>query len=57
MGVSATVMVRSILLRGFDQQMANKIGEHMEENGVNFVRECVPTKIERVEEVRNIHIK
>jgi len=49
-GVSATVMVRSILLRGFDQQMANKIGEHMEENGVNFVRECVPTKIERVEE-------
>ena len=50
LGCSATVMVRSILLRGFDQQMAGKIGEYMEEIGVNFVRECVPTRIERVEE-------
>ena len=50
LGCSATVMVRSILLRGFDQQMAGKIGEYMEEHGVNFVRECVPTKIEKVEE-------
>merc|ERR1719348_1939899 len=49
-GVQATVMVRSILLRGFDQQMAGKIGEYMEEHGVNFVRECVPTKIEKVED-------
>ena len=38
------------LSRGFDQQMANKIGEYMEEHGVNMVRECVPTSIERVEE-------
>ena len=36
--------------RGFDQQMANKIGEYMEEHGVNMVRECVPTSIERLEE-------
>merc|ERR1712013_63180 len=42
-------MVRSILLRGFDQQMANKIGEYMEEHGVNMVRECVPTSIEKIE--------
>ena len=49
-GCDATVMVRSILLRGFDQQMAGKIGEYMEENGVNFVRECVPTKIEKLED-------
>jgi len=49
-GVEATVMVRSILLRGFDQQMAGKIGEYMEEHGVNFVRECVPTKIEKLED-------
>merc|ERR1712112_629546 len=49
-GCDATVMVRSILLRGFDQQMANKIGEYMEEHGVNFIRECVPTKIEKIEE-------
>ena len=44
--------VRSILLRGFDQQMAGKIGEYMEEHGVNMVRECVPESIERIEEVR-----
>uniref|UniRef100_A0A8C4SGE0 Thioredoxin reductase 1, cytoplasmic n=1 Tax=Erpetoichthys calabaricus TaxID=27687 RepID=A0A8C4SGE0_ERPCA len=43
-------MVRSILLRGFDQQMANKIGEYMEEHGICFLREIVPTKIERIEE-------
>lgn len=50
MGLDTTVMVRSIFLRGFDQQMANKIGEYMEEHGVNMVRECVPTSIERIEE-------
>ena len=43
--------VRSILLRGFDQQMAGKIGEYMEEHGVNMVRECVPESIEKIEEV------
>ena len=50
MGYNTTVMVRSILLRGFDQQIANKIGRYMEEHGVNFVRKCVPTSIERLEE-------
>jgi len=50
LGVDTTVMVRSILLRGFDQQMAVKIGDYMEEHGVNMVRECVPTSIERIEE-------
>ena len=36
-GYDVTIMVRSIFLRGFDQQMANKIGEYMEEHGVNMV--------------------
>jgi len=49
-GIDSTVMVRSILLRGFDQQMAGKIGEFMEEHGINFIRECVPTKIEKIED-------
>ena len=41
--------VRSILLRGFDQQIAEKIGEHMEKKcGINFIRPCVPTKLEKV---------
>merc|ERR1712233_82336 len=35
LGCDTTVMVRSILLRGFDQQMAGKIGDYMEEHGVN----------------------
>ncbi|XP_063783843.1 thioredoxin reductase 1, cytoplasmic [Pseudophryne corroboree] len=49
LGLDVTVMVRSILLRGFDQQMANKIGEHMEEHGVKFIKHFVPTKIEQIE--------
>ena len=50
-GCDTTVMVRSILLRGFDQEIADKIGDYMEgESGINFVRECVPYKLERVEE-------
>ncbi|CAO2581277.1 Thioredoxin reductase 1, cytoplasmic, partial [Lemmus lemmus] len=44
-GLDVTVMVRSILLRGFDQDMANKIGEHMEEHGVKFIRQFVPIKV------------
>merc|ERR1712128_234558 len=50
LGCDTTVMVRSILLRGFDQQMAVKIWEYMEDHGVNMIRECVPTSIERIEE-------
>lgn len=49
-GFDTTVMVRSILLRGFDQQMANKIGDYMEEEGINLIRECVPTKLEKLDD-------
>lgn len=45
LGFKVTVMVRSIFLRGFDQQMANKIAEYMEAHGVQFIKECVPTKV------------
>ena len=45
-----TVMVRSIFLRGFDQQMANKLAEHMEAQGVKFIRGAVPTAVEKTEE-------
>lgn len=47
-GLDVTVMVRSILLRGFDQQMADKIGEYMEKHGVKFIRSAVPTEIVKV---------
>jgi len=49
-GLDVTVMVRSIFLRGFDQQMADKVGAYMEAHGVKFLKKCVPTKIERVSE-------
>ncbi len=41
------VMVRSILLRGFDQDMAKKIGEDMAAMGVNFINEATPSKVEK----------
>ncbi|KRX86943.1 Thioredoxin reductase 1, cytoplasmic [Trichinella pseudospiralis] len=48
LGLDVTVMVRSILLRGFDQDMANRIGNHMQTvEGVRFIYQCIPTKIER----------
>jgi len=47
-GLEVTVMVRSILLRGFDQQIAEKIGSYMKDEGVRFIRPCVPTKIESI---------
>uniref|UniRef100_A0A8C5MKS3 Thioredoxin reductase 1, cytoplasmic n=1 Tax=Leptobrachium leishanense TaxID=445787 RepID=A0A8C5MKS3_9ANUR len=49
LGLDVTVMVRSILLRGFDQELANKIGDHMEEHGVKFIRQFLPKKIEQIE--------
>ncbi|XP_020008014.1 thioredoxin reductase 1, cytoplasmic isoform X5 [Castor canadensis] len=48
-GLDVTVMVRSILLRGFDQDMANRIGEHMEEHGIKFIKQFVPIKVEQIE--------
>jgi thioredoxin/glutathione reductase (selenoprotein) len=49
LGYDTTVMVRSILLRGFDQQLANMIGEFMERHGIKFVRSAIPTKVEKLE--------
>ncbi|XP_037070090.1 thioredoxin reductase 1, cytoplasmic-like [Pollicipes pollicipes] len=47
LGLDVTVMVRSILLRGFDQQMAELVGEHLVRRGVRLLRPCVPTQLER----------
>jgi thioredoxin reductase (NADPH) len=40
-------MVRSILLRGFDQGIASKLGTYMENHGMKFMRECIPTKFSK----------
>ncbi|XP_056629778.1 thioredoxin reductase 1, mitochondrial isoform X1 [Diorhabda sublineata] len=45
LGYDATVMVRSVLLRGFDQQMANVIHNEMKEKGVKFLHKCNPKEV------------
>jgi pyruvate/2-oxoglutarate dehydrogenase complex dihydrolipoamide dehydrogenase (E3) component len=38
-----------VLLRGFDQDMGERVGAYMEEHtGVRFLRQVVPTKVEKV---------
>ena len=49
-GFDTTVMVRSILLRGFDQDMANLIGEYMTNNHTKFIQSATPTSLTREEE-------
>ncbi|XP_073501049.1 thioredoxin reductase 3 [Phyllobates terribilis] len=48
-GLDVTVMVRSIFLRGFDQEMAEKAGAYMETHGVKFIKKFVPTLVEQLE--------
>jgi len=43
-------MVRSIFLRGFDQQIAEMIGKHMEAHNTKIIRPAIPTKIEKTNE-------
>jgi thioredoxin reductase (NADPH) len=50
LGCNTTVMIRSVFLRGFDQQMTGKIGEYMEAEGVKMVRDCVPASIQKLED-------
>lgn len=42
LGLDVTVMVRSVLLRGFDQEMAEKVGAYLEQQGVKFQRKFTP---------------
>lgn len=45
-------MVRSIILRGFDQSMAERIGSFMERHHTKFIKEAVPVKFSRSENGR-----
>lgn len=49
LGLDVTVMVRSIFLRGFDQEMADRAGAYMETHGVKFIKKFVPTSVEQLE--------
>jgi len=51
-GYDTTVMVRSILLRGFDRECAERIGSFMEDAGVKFINEHVPERLDRTEDGR-----
>ena len=52
LGFDTTVMVRSILLRGFDQEVAGRIGDYMEKTGTKFIKGATPEKFERLENGR-----
>merc|ERR1711988_673402 len=47
LGYDVTVLVRSILLRGFDQEMAERIREYMINHGAKFINGVSPTKVEK----------
>lgn len=49
-GRHVKIMVRSILLRGFDMEIANKIGDYMKWLGIEFINEAVPVKFEKTED-------
>ena len=49
-GYDTTVMVRSILLRGFDAESAEVIGDFMARHGTKFIRPATPSKIEKLDD-------
>lgn len=49
LGFDVSVAVRSIVLRGFDQQCANKVKQFMKEQGVRFIDRNLPKRISKEE--------
>jgi len=49
LGCEVNILVRSILLRGFDQGIAEKIGKHMERIGIPIFYRHATQKIEKLE--------
>ena len=52
LGYDVTVAARSVLLRGFDRQCAEKIGETMSDLGTKFLYECIVEKIVKTDQGR-----
>jgi thioredoxin reductase (NADPH) len=50
LGYDTSLMVRSIFLRGFDQQIAEMIGSYMAEDGTKILRNAVPQSIVKQED-------
>lgn len=51
LGYSATCMVRSVVLRGFDRECVDRIEAHMTQHGVTMQVGVTPVKIEKVGDV------
>uniref|UniRef100_A0A3B4XVK8 thioredoxin-disulfide reductase (NADPH) n=2 Tax=Seriola lalandi dorsalis TaxID=1841481 RepID=A0A3B4XVK8_SERLL len=47
-GLDTTVMVRSIALRGFDQQIAGLVTDYMETYGTKFAWKCAPKRVDKL---------
>lgn len=47
LGYDVTVLVRSILLRGFDRECVDMIGKHMVEHGTKVLTGVLPTSVEK----------
>lgn len=47
LGYDVTVMVRSILLRGFDQDISNKIGDNLKNHGIKFINHSIPVEFNK----------
>ena len=54
LGYDTTVLMRSIPLRGFDQQIAEGIADFMQEEGTHFRRGVTPTKVEELPTGRKV---
>merc|ERR1719263_1096118 len=48
-GFDTTIMMRSIPLRGFDQQMAMQVKNYMQEHGMKFLEGAVPSSVEKLD--------
>jgi thioredoxin/glutathione reductase (selenoprotein) len=57
LGYETVVMARSIFLRGFDQECAEKIAAYMSNHGTRFIRPAVPSKLEKVDGSNKIKVE
>ncbi|XP_030148347.1 thioredoxin reductase 2, mitochondrial isoform X7 [Lynx canadensis] len=48
LGLDTTVMMRSIPLRGFDQQMSSLVTAYMASQGTRFLKHCTPSRVQKL---------
>ncbi|XP_074062598.1 thioredoxin reductase 2, mitochondrial isoform X2 [Macrotis lagotis] len=51
-GLDTTVMMRSVPLRGFDQQMAQLVTSYMESHGTKFLKHCTVKNVGKLKDNR-----